>query len=67
MVKVDDKGVLVRHRRMPVWMAMRLRPFPAFVFMPMMLIVDMKVLVLQCLVPVLQLSGVVSWPSYLLC
>ncbi len=63
MVKVDNVGVLVFHRSMPVWVAMRLRPFPAFVFMSMVLIVDMQVLVLRGPVPVLKFARVVSRPQ----
>ncbi len=62
VVKVDNVGVLVFHRSVPVWMTMWLRPFPALVFMSMVLIVDMQVLVLRCLVPVLQLARVMSRP-----
>ena len=63
MVKVDDVGVLVFHRSMPVRVAMRLRPFPAFVFMSMVLIVGMQVLVLRVLVPVLKFARVVRRPQ----
>ena len=62
MVKVDNVGVPVFHRGVPVRMAMRLRSFPARVLMLVVRIVDMQVLVLGCLVPVLQLARFVSRP-----
>ncbi len=62
MVKVDNVGVFVFQRRVPVRMAMRFRSLPALVLMSMVLFVDMQMFVLQRVVPVLQLARVVSRP-----
>ena len=63
VVQVDNIRVLVFQRSVPVWMVMWFRSLPAFVFMSVALIVDMEVLVLQRLVPVLQLVRVLSRPQ----
>ena len=62
MVKVDNVGVFVFQRRVPVWMAMRLLSLPALVWVLMVLVMGMEVLVLKHLVQVLHLAGVVSRP-----
>ena len=59
---VDNVGVPVFQRNVPMRMAMRLRSLPAFVSMSMVLIVDMQVLMLKRLVHMLHLAGVVSRP-----
>ena len=62
MVKVDNVGVCVFHRSVPVRMAMRFRSLPTLVFMSMVVVVNMQVLVLQCLVQMLQLARLVARP-----
>ena len=62
MVQVDNIGVPVFHRSMPVWMAVRFLSLPAVVYVLMMRVVDMQVLVLKRLVQVLHLAGIVSRP-----
>ena len=44
-MEVDNVGVPMLQRSVPVRMAMRLRPFPAFVYMAMVHIVVMEVLI----------------------
>lgn len=53
MMQVDDVRMLVPHHLVPMRMAMRLRSFPAFVVMSMMLIVHMQVLVVHRMMDVL--------------
>ena len=43
-------------------MTVRLKPFPALVYMLMVLVVDMQVRVLQLLVHVLQFDEITRWP-----
>ena len=62
VVEVDDVGMLVLHLRVKVGMAMWLRPLPAFVYMLMVLVVEMGVLVLGFLVQVFQVARVVRRP-----
>ena len=62
MMEVDNVGVPMLQRGVPVRMAMRLRPFPAFVYMAMMHIVGMEVLMIQRRVHMFQLARVVSRP-----
>ena len=64
MVLVDNVGVPVPHRVMPVRMATGFRPLPALMFMAMMLVVDVQVFVIRCWVVVLQFSWVVRRPQY---
>ena len=60
MVKVDNVRVLVLEGSVPVWMAMRFLSLPALVYVLVVLVMDMQVLVFQCLVPMLQIARVVS-------
>ena len=63
MVKVDDVGMLVFYWSVPMCVPMRLRPFPALMFMPMVLIVAVQVLVPRSVVPVLQFTHVLRGPN----
>ena len=63
VVKVDDVGVLVGDRAMPVRVAVRLRPLPALVHMLVVLVVNVQMVVLDRLVPMLLLLGVVRRPE----
>jgi len=58
MVHFDDVAVAMVLRVMPV----RRRPLPAFVLMPVMLIVNMKMGVLDRGTPMLEHLQVVTWP-----
>jgi len=51
------------HRRMPVRMAVRLRPFPALVLVLVMLVVNMEVLVVQGRMRVVQDGRVIGRPQ----
>lgn len=62
MVKVDDKRVLVPEAGVPVGMAMRLRSLPTLMRVPMVLVVEMRMLVLKRIVKMFHLIGVVSRP-----
>ena len=63
MVQIDNVGVLVRDRRMPVRMAVRLRSLPALVCMLVVLVVNVGVLVVERLVTVLNFRGVARRPE----
>lgn len=63
MVIVDDEGVPVAQRVVPVRMRVRLRPFPARVSVLVTLIVDMQVLVTVGLVDMLDLDRIPGWPE----
>ena len=45
MVQIDDVSVNVADRRVPVRMAVRLRPFPALMRVPVVFVVHVQVLV----------------------
>ncbi len=62
MVKVDNVGVFVYQRHVPVRMAMRVLSLPALMCVLMVLVMDMQVLVFQRLVLMLQIARVVSRP-----
>ena len=56
-MEVDHQAVQVLQRFVPVRMAVRLRAFPALVLVVLVLVVDVAVLMLQCLVSMLQSYG----------
>jgi hypothetical protein len=62
MVHFDDVAVAMVLRVMPVRVPVRRRPLPAFVLMPVMLIVNMKMGVLDRGTPMLEHLQVVTWP-----
>lgn len=63
MVQVDDIGVGVPQRCMPVRMAVRLRALPAFVLMLVMLIVRVKMFVVGGRVHMLDLDRIAGRPE----
>ena len=61
---VDGKGVAVPDRCMPVRMAMRLGPLPAFMVMPVVFVVDMHRIMGKGGMLMLDLDRIVGWPKH---
>ncbi len=62
VVQVDDEGMGVDQLAVPVRMAIRVRPFPAFVIVAVVIVVDMAVAVVERLMAVLDLGAVPGRP-----
>ena len=62
MVHVDDVAVAMALGHVPVWVSVRLGPFPPFVLMPVMLIVDVEMGVLDRRVLMFERLQVLAWP-----
>jgi hypothetical protein len=62
MVDVDDIAVAMALGHMPVRMPVRLGPLPAFVLVPIMLIVHVQMDVLDRRMLMLEHLRVVAWP-----
>ena len=62
VVHVDDVAVVMALGHMPVRVPVRLRPLPAFVLMPVMLIVDVQMRVLNRRMLMLEHLQVLAWP-----
>ena len=61
-MKVDDEVMPVLHGFMTVRVTVGLRTFPAFMLVPVVLVVDVEVLMFQFLMNVLQLHFNFRWP-----
>lgn len=63
MVVVDDEDVAVATTGMAVWMAVRLRAFPALVLVPVMLVMQMRMFVVEWRMHVETFGGVIRRPD----
>lgn len=62
MMMVDDKGMLVSHRLVPVQVSVRFRAFRPLVIVEVMLVMHVHMLVLERIMAVFQLQRIVCWP-----
>ncbi len=60
---VNEEGMLVSQRVMPVQVGVRLWPLPARMVMVVVLVVDVEVLMLHCLMGMLQSYARFRWPK----
>jgi hypothetical protein len=63
VVSVDDEGMGMAHWSVPVRMGVRLRPFPAFMFMLVMFVMDMEVFVPEARMDMLDRDRVSRGPK----
>lgn len=67
MMKINDKIMAMPHCRVMMWMTVRFRPFPTFVIMLMVFIMDVPMRMVQRGMVMFEVANIFGGPNEIAC